>query len=342
MYTFYSSIPAFNVKFRRKIPDHLHEQVYQQGFKAIILTLLLVLFSQSGFSQYQFRLIPRISPDKKLSHTIGLTQIDVRYGSPSVKGRAVWGKLAEYDKVWRAGANEATTFSCEHDVRIEGQLLPKGTYALFIIPRQFQPWTVVFSQKSEQWGAFRYDEQDDALRIEVLPQSGPFQEFLSYSIEQHGYQFGRLMMRWENVVLPLSIETNYAQLFASMVEEKAYQTDENIQWIVYLQAAEHLLEINTDLPLALQWIQESEKKKGLIKAWNKQFYPLAYVEGHMYWTMAKIHAAQDSYEKALAAAEKLTGSDSPNPFFEKHQEEEEVEQLIKLWTKRVEKAKGKD
>lgn len=92
----------------------------------------------------------------------------IEYSRPSLKGRKVFGELEPYGKVWRTGANEATTFEAKQAVKINGQALPAGKYALFTIPNE-QEWTIIFNKTANQWGAYDYDEKQDALRVKVKP-----------------------------------------------------------------------------------------------------------------------------------------------------------------------------
>ena len=115
--------------------------------RKLIICILLTFFLSPIFSQYQINLIPRKSPDKGIYHKIGYTEIDISYGSPKVNERKVWGGLIEYDKLWRAGANVATTMEFSQDIFIQGKRLPRGRYAFFIIPRKLGAWTVIFSDK---------------------------------------------------------------------------------------------------------------------------------------------------------------------------------------------------
>jgi hypothetical protein len=109
------------------------------------------------------------SPRKMMSGTIGDAEIMIDYGSPAVKGRTVWGDLEKFGTVWRAGANSATIIEFSGDVTIEGEALPAGKYALFVIPNADNA-VVIFNKVTDQWGAGKYDEAEDALRVTVAPQ----------------------------------------------------------------------------------------------------------------------------------------------------------------------------
>jgi hypothetical protein len=132
----------------------------------------------------------RPSPPAKVTQTVssGAT-VSIDYSQPSLKGRAI-GKDVEpmNGKVWRAGANEATVFEVSKDVKIEGQTLPAGKYALFMIANPDE-WTIIFNKKWNVWGAFDYekDKGEDALQVKVKPMaSSSAAEKLTYTIDKNG------------------------------------------------------------------------------------------------------------------------------------------------------------
>ena len=142
----------------------------------------------------------RPSPPAKAEATIGDLTIEIDYSRPGVKGRTIWGMLVPYGKVWRTGANEATTFEVNQDVLIEGQPLPAGKYALFTIPGE-KEWTVLFNKEADQWGAYNYDESKNALDSVKVPagKADAFTEQLTFDIEKTGPGAGTVHLQWENV-----------------------------------------------------------------------------------------------------------------------------------------------
>jgi DUF2911 family protein len=171
--------------------------------KTIIFTLL-ALAALPAAAQFK---TPSVSQAATVTQTIGLTDVTVTYHRPGVKGRQIWGALVPYDKVWRTGANEATTVAFSDDVTINGQPLVKGTYSLHTIPNASE-WTVVFNNVSNQWGSFNYDPAKDALRVKVKPEKVPFTEWLTFDFPNVSTDSGTLMLRWENVGIPLQIGAN--------------------------------------------------------------------------------------------------------------------------------------
>lgn len=144
------------------------------------------------------------SPDAVATGTICDLEVTITYGSPGVKGREIWGGLVPYGQVWRAGANEATAIHFTHDVTVEGQPLAAGVYAFFTIPTETE-WTLIFNKVADQWGAFDYDESQDALRVTVTPEEGPQQERLTYSFEEASATSITAVLAWDTLRVPFTI-----------------------------------------------------------------------------------------------------------------------------------------
>jgi hypothetical protein len=155
-------------------------QMKQLLFSAVLF-LSLVASGQEDKSK-------RPSPPAMAKETIKSgTVISIDYSQPSVKGRTIGKDLEPMDsKVWRAGANEATVFEVNKDVKVEGQPLAAGKYGLFTIMNGDE-WTIIFSKTWKQWGAFSYKEADDALRVKVKGgKTKAFAEKLTYAIDKNG------------------------------------------------------------------------------------------------------------------------------------------------------------
>lgn len=129
------------------------------------------------------------SPAQTATGKAGNASITINYGAPSVKGRTVWGELVPYGKVWRTGANDATTFETSADIKVEGQALPKGKYALFTIPEKDE-WTIIFNKNPKQWGSYSYKQEEDVLRVKVKPAaSASFNEVLKFEVSGNKVHF---------------------------------------------------------------------------------------------------------------------------------------------------------
>ncbi len=140
------------------------------------------------------------SPRKEMKGQVGDVEITVNYGSPSVRGRKIWGGLEPLNEVWRTGANEATRITFSKDVMVNGKKLAAGTYALFTIPTETE-WTVIFNEEAEQWGAYKYQEGKDALRVMAQPMmKEELAEKMDFYIEGND-----VILRWEKVAVPFSV-----------------------------------------------------------------------------------------------------------------------------------------
>ena len=169
-------------------------------FHLTALVFLLALFSSASL-QAQDSPANRPSPAATATGKIGAANVEVKYSSPAVKGRTIWGELVPYGQVWRAGANEATTFKTDKDLLVEGKKLPAGTYSFFTIPGE-KEWTVIFNKTAEQWGAYKYDEKQDALRVMVKPmKADKMNERLAYAVTKDGVN-----LMWENLVVPVKMK----------------------------------------------------------------------------------------------------------------------------------------
>src|SRR5438876_1248992 len=164
-----------------------------------ILALALIAFPLAAQQTPAPQLrTPRASQKQVVTQTVGFTDVTITYSRPGVKGRQIWGGLVPYDKVWRTGANEATTISFSDDVMINSQPLPKGTYSLHTIPGR-DSWTIIFNKTANQWGSFNYDAAQDALRVTVKPEKADFREWMSFDVPQLSTDSATVALRWENL-----------------------------------------------------------------------------------------------------------------------------------------------
>ena len=162
--------------------------------KNLKLLLVFALATSLSFAQK--------SPRQQANGTIDGVTIAIDYSAPSVKGRTIWGGLEKYGKVWRAGADKNTTISFDKDVTIAGEELPAGKYGFFIIPKKDGDWTIIFNTTNDSWGAFKYKESDDALRVNITPKFGKEnQEQLFYGVMDN-----EIIFAWEKAKLTIPVK----------------------------------------------------------------------------------------------------------------------------------------
>jgi hypothetical protein len=247
------------------------------------LLLFVVCAAQYASAQAPSVRLPRPSQKASTMQTIGVTDITITYSRPAVKGRKIWGDppaaapvkgtatlddagarlknapIVPYGHVWRTGANEATTFSVTDDVLIDGQKLPAGNYSLHTIPGKDE-WTIIFNSIADQWGSFNYDEKKDVLRIKAKPQwVADNQEWLLYSIPSVTPNSAQVVIRWEKVAVPFTVEVpDVNALMLKKIDDAvaANPSDWNIPLAVANQYA------NDDKwDEALRWADQSIKVK---------------------------------------------------------------------------------
>ena len=162
--------------------------------RAIILTSVALSLAALVWAQAQEK---RASPHETISAAIAGKKITIEYGRPYKKGRNIFGGLEPLGKVWRTGADEATTLTTEADLMIGNIHLPAGTYGLFTIPNE-KEWTLVLNKVAKQWGAFKYDEKQDLGRtpMQVKKLSAPVEQ-LTITIEPKGKSDGTLKIAWD-------------------------------------------------------------------------------------------------------------------------------------------------
>lgn len=137
---------------------------------------------------------------------VGSAHVMIKYHAPAVRGRNIWGGLVTLGEVWVTGAHSATSLETDKDLRINGQIIPAGKYALFTIPNQDQ-WTMIINKNWDQHLADEYDQKDDVLRMDVKPQLfDQVQERLKWSVIPANETSGSITMRWEKVKVEMPFE----------------------------------------------------------------------------------------------------------------------------------------
>jgi hypothetical protein len=173
-------------------------------FQRLLLTTFLVIVGISNLTAQPGS--PRQSPKMTATGKIGAATVTITYGSPSVKGRKIWGDLVPYGKVWRSGANEATLIETDKDLMVEGKKLAAGKYSLYTIPGE-KEWQIIINSQTGQWGIERTGEttrnpEKDVLVVTVKPrQSSAMEESLVYKINNNGF-----VLKWEKLDVPVSIK----------------------------------------------------------------------------------------------------------------------------------------
>jgi Protein of unknown function (DUF2911)/Tetratricopeptide repeat len=210
--------------------------------------------------------LPRQSQHALLTQRIGVTDITINYHRPLANGRQIWGKVVPYGEVWRAGANENTTIAFSDPVTIEGQPLDKGTYGLHMIPGENQ-WTVIFSRNSTAWGSFTYKQEEDALRVNVKPQTAELHDALTYDFDEVKPDSTVVTLRWDKVAVPFKVAVKVNDLVTASIHRQLQGLNQ-YYWEGWDDAAGYFLANKMNLDEALkdedQSIQIEERYDNLM------------------------------------------------------------------------------
>lgn len=133
----------------------------------------------------------------------GGKSVTIDYSSPRKKGRAIFGALVPYGEIWRAGANEATTFVTTGDLMVGGTHVPAGSYTIFTIPNK-DKWTLVISKKTGEWGTAYPGEKEDLARIDMKVASGAAMENFTISFDK-GAKGCTLKMAWDTTIASVDV-----------------------------------------------------------------------------------------------------------------------------------------
>ena len=210
---------------------------------------------------------------------IGPVKVSVEYSSPHVhspggedrRGK-IWGTLVPYGLTnlgfgtckecpWRGGANENTVFTTSHDVVVQGQKLPAGSYALFYIADPNE-WTAIFSKNHTSWGSFFYDPAEDVLRVKVKPEKSEYREVLTYDFTERKDDAATLAMKWEELAAPLQITVpNVADYYVAQIGNEL-RSSPGFTYENWLNAAQYAIQ-QKRAPEALTWAQgAADPQKG--------------------------------------------------------------------------------
>ncbi|HXO18654.1 MAG TPA: DUF2911 domain-containing protein [Thermoanaerobaculia bacterium] len=211
--------------------------------------------------------------------SIGLVKVSIDYSSPHVhsptgvdrKGQ-IWGKLVPYGMAnlgfgscgdqcpWRGGANENTVFTASHDIKVQGQPLPAGTYGLHFIPGADE-WTIIFSKNHTSWGSFFYDPREDALRVKTKPEPSEYREVLAYEFPERKQTTATAALKWENLQVPFVITVDdMPSLYVENIRHELRSTA-GFSWVGFQAAAVYCLQNKVDLAEGQKWAEQAADSK---------------------------------------------------------------------------------
>jgi len=253
----------------------------------------------------------------EVTQWVGPVKISIDYHSPHVHSLAgvdrkghIWGGLVAYGffdegfgpshaTPWRAGANESTTISLSHDVLIEGKPLKAGTYALFLAIAEQGPWTWIFSNKSDGWGSFQYDQKNDALRVAVDPQEAPYTEDLTYGFDERRPGSATGYLQWENKRISFHVGVpNVNELYVDAMR-KELQSWPGFNYRNWQFAAQFCADNKVNLEEALVWADKAIYEPFRNAAQGRQDFSTMSTKAAVLDAMGRSSDADTTMDRAL-------------------------------------------
>ncbi len=266
------------------------------NLKNLLFTLVLAggqVFAWRLSAQTPAVNFPAASPACTLKQRVGLTDVEIIYSRPGVKHRTIFGGIVPYGTVWRTGANQATKITFSTPVKLEGNEIPAGTYALFTIPGENE-WTIIVNKDAKQWGNFQYNEKDDLVRFKVSPTTLKDAPVETFTIEFNNLRddSATLELVWDKTLVPIRLQVDLVGKLVQQIEAAMAAPGKKSDGF-YFQAATFYYNHDQDLKKALDWVNA-----GL--ADNPR---IAYEMLHL---KAQILAKQGDKAGAIAAAKQST------------------------------------
>ncbi|GAB2717531.1 hypothetical protein GCM10011495_07760 [Hymenobacter frigidus] len=216
------------------------------------LQLLATGLLLASAAQAQTKLtIPPLSPATHIRQSFSTSYIDLTYSRPSLRGRVAFGNLVPNGTVWRTGANTITKVRFGEEVKINGQTVPAGAYALLTIP-DAKEWTFILNRDTAQWGTYEYKQALDVLRVKAKPTKlAAAVETMSLTLENLRPASADLVVTWDRTQVALPIVADPDRIVMGQIEQ-AMKGEKK----PYVTAAQYYFNTGKDLTPALGWLDE--------------------------------------------------------------------------------------
>jgi hypothetical protein len=252
-----------------------------QKIKTFTAALAITTFSLTAQAQLK---TPAPSPLQSIKQNFALSEISIEYSRPSAKGRVVFGDVVPFGKIWRTGANSATKITFGEDVKVEGQNVAAGTYALYSIPNKDNWELMLYKDLALGGNTGEYKKENELMRFSVKPSSLTEKvETFEINIANINSSSSNIELRWENTRVSFNIVADIDTKIMKNIEKNVINDSRP-----YYQAASYYYENNKDLKLALEWADKAASQN-----------PKAY------WVLllkAKIQAKSNDKKGAAATA----------------------------------------
>lgn len=217
-----------------------------------LLTCLLLTGSIYMTSHAQQLRTPAPSPAATIKQSFALSSVEVNYSRPAVRGRAIFGDLVPYGKVWRTGANEATTITFGEDVTVGGKKVPAGKYGLLTIPGQNE-WTIIISKQLDVTSPAAYKQDQDVVRFTAKSETLPF-SVESFMIVFDDIKSNSMLVEliWDKTAVGFPIESDVDSKVMAQIDNAMNKDNRP-----YFGAAMYYMENGKDMNKALEWLNKA-------------------------------------------------------------------------------------
>ena len=216
------------------------------------IILSVIVFAIAFSVNSQSIKMPPPSPPQTIKQDFGISSIELSYSRPGIKGRKVFGDLVPYGKVWRTGANSATTIDFAGDVTIGATKVPAGKYGLLTIPDK-DNWTIIITKQQDVTNPVDYKQESDVVRVNAKPMT------LKDKMETFTMQFANvkpstceLQLMWENTAVVLPISSDVETVVMKEIDDAMNKDNRP-----YFQAALYYLNNGKDLNQAVTWFDKA-------------------------------------------------------------------------------------
>ena len=249
--------------------------------KIKLLAIALIAYTFSATAQD----LPQPSPKAEVEQTVGLTEIEIEYSRPGVKGRTIFGDLEPYDQVWRTGANAATKISFSTDVNFGGVEVKEGTYSVLSMPGKTE-WKVMLNSDLAVTEN-SYDAEKNVAVVTVKGMESDMTESMLFTFDNIKDESADLIFEWDKVKWMIAIKVASKDAAIKNIEAKINEIEN--AYGVYNSSARYYLNAGLDLDKALAWSKKSVAISS--KFWNV-------------YTLSLIYEAKGDKKMAIETAKK--------------------------------------
>ena len=262
--------------------------------KFFLLAAVSYIFFSSEAQQLN---TPQPSPTATIKQNFALSNIEISYSRPGVKGRKVFGDLVPYGKVWRTGANNATTITFGEEVMIGGKKVPAGKYGLLTIPGE-KEWTVIISKQTSVTSPADYKQDQDVARVTTKPEKTPFTiETFMINIDNIKTNSCEIGLGWENVYTSFPVTADVESKVMAQIKNSMENDNRP-----YFNAALYYIDNGKDLNKAVEWLDKAY-------AQNPEAFWVLYQKARAQKMLGKKTDALVTSNKSIEIAKKANNDD---------------------------------